>query len=164
MTSKFEFDLYFMMLYPSVKFVRNCSIHLKVIDGKPQYSQNLSKKGHNSFKNLQMTSFYDLGLYFMMLYPSVKFEWNWYVPSKVNDWKPRVWRRDADAIPMCRPCFTGDTTNRSRRLAFLIWVFTVYKSICLGVSRKQRVIDLTIKDLYALHHSFHLSLMSSTYQ
>ena len=49
MNSKFELDLYFMML--TVSF---CTIwmklffHSKVIDRKPQFSQNLSKKSHNS--------------------------------------------------------------------------------------------------------------------
>ena len=47
-----------------------------------------SKKGHNSFKGLQMISKFALDLYFMMLYP---FEWNWCIPSKFIDLKPKVW-------------------------------------------------------------------------
>ena len=50
----------------------------KVYFTKSQYSfcisLNLSQKGHNSLKNLQMTSKFKLSLYFIMPYPSVKFE------------------------------------------------------------------------------------------
>ena len=58
MTSKIELDLYFIMLYLSVKFERNCCISSKVIDRKPQID-NLAKievkKGHNSVKILLIT-------------------------------------------------------------------------------------------------------------
>ena len=92
MTSKFELGLYFMMLYPSVKFGWNCCILSKVIDRKPQFSQNLSKKkGHNSAKILQITSTFKFDMYLLMIYPSVKFEWNWCIPSKV--WQRGRWRR-----------------------------------------------------------------------
>ena len=61
MTSKFKLDLYLIMLYPSVKFERNCCIPLKVIDRKPQI-HNLAKiyvkKGHISFKKLRITLFF----------------------------------------------------------------------------------------------------------
>ena len=39
------------------------------------FSLNLkSKKGHNSVRSLRMTSKFELGLYFIMLYNSVKLE------------------------------------------------------------------------------------------
>ena len=92
MTSKFELDLYFLMLYPSVNIERNCCIPSKVIDLKPQFSQNRRKKSHYSVKILQMTSLFELDLYSMMLYPFLNFEWNWCIPSKVIDLKPKLWR------------------------------------------------------------------------
>ena len=70
MTSKFELDLYFMMIYPSVKFERNCCIPSKVIDRKPQID-NLAKikvkKGHNTVEILQNAPFFKLDLYLMMI-------------------------------------------------------------------------------------------------
>ena len=90
MTSEFELDLYFMMLYPSVKFERNCCIPSKFIDRKPQIDKPKSKKGHNSIKSFRMTSEFELDLYFMMLYPSVKFERNCCIPSKFIDRKPQI--------------------------------------------------------------------------
>ena len=48
MTSKFELDLDFMMLYPSVKFEKKLRIPSKVIDLKPQIdklAKILVKKG-----------------------------------------------------------------------------------------------------------------------
>ena len=58
-----------------------------------QFSQNLSKKGHNSVKILRITPLFELDLYLIMLDPqSVKFECNWFIPSKVIDRKPKVWR------------------------------------------------------------------------
>ena len=44
MTSTLKLDLYLMVLYRSVKFDRNCGIPSKVIDRKPQFSQNLCQK------------------------------------------------------------------------------------------------------------------------
>ena len=84
-------ELYFMMLYPSVNFKWNCCIPSKVTDRKPKFSQKLSKKGHNSVKILQMISKFKLDLYFIMFYPSVNFDWNWCIPSKVIDREPKVW-------------------------------------------------------------------------
>ena len=61
MTFKFKDDLHFMMLYPSE---RNCCVLSKVIDQKPQFSQNQSKnRGHNSAKSLWRTSLFELDLY-----------------------------------------------------------------------------------------------------
>ena len=48
------------------------------------------KKGHNSVKKLRMTSKFNLILYFMMLYHSVKFEINCGIPSRVIDRKPQI--------------------------------------------------------------------------
>ena len=39
-----------------------------------------------------MNSNYELDPYLMMLYLSVKFEWNWCIPSKVIEWKPKLWQ------------------------------------------------------------------------
>ena len=62
------------MLYPSVKFEWTCCIPSKVVDRKPQFSRNLSKKnGHNLVKILRMTSIFELDLYLMMLYLSQSF-------------------------------------------------------------------------------------------
>ena len=52
-------------------------------------AQTQVKKSHNSLKILRMTSEFELDLYFMMLYPSVYFEWDCYIPSKVIDRKPQ---------------------------------------------------------------------------
>ena len=99
MTSKSKQDLYFMMLYISVKFERNFCIRSKFtlcIEQKPQIG-NLAKiyvkKGYNTVKCLRITPFNELDLYFMMLDSSVKFKWKWRIPSRVNDRKPNVWRR-----------------------------------------------------------------------
>ena len=51
-----------------------------------QFNQNLSKNGHNSVKILRITPPpppIKLDLYFIMLDPSVKFNWNWCIPSRV---------------------------------------------------------------------------------
>ena len=40
-----------------------------------------------------MTSKFQLDLYLTILYPSVNFEWNWCIPPKVIDRKPKLWRR-----------------------------------------------------------------------
>ena len=95
-TSKFELDLYFMMIYPSLKFERNCCFPSKVIDRKPQID-NIAKiqvkKGPNSVNFLRITPFFELGLYLMMRDRSVKYKWNWCIRSRVIDQKPKVWRR-----------------------------------------------------------------------
>ena len=49
-----------------------------------------SKKGHNSVKSMQMISEFEPNLYFMILCPSVKFERNCYIPSKVIDRKLQI--------------------------------------------------------------------------
>ena len=44
---------------------------------------------HPFKRYLSETTISELDLYLMMLYRSVKFEWNWCIPSKVIDWKPK---------------------------------------------------------------------------
>ena len=44
--------------------------------GNHNLAKNWVKKAHNLVKILPMTSTFELGLYLMIFYPSVKFEWN----------------------------------------------------------------------------------------
>ena len=59
--------------------------------------KNKYKKRHNSVQILRMTAKFEFEVYLMMHYPCVNFQWNWCIPSKVIDWKPKVlqcgWRR-----------------------------------------------------------------------
>ena len=83
MISKFEFELYSMMLYPSVIFEWNSCIPSKVFDRNPQFSHNLSKKGViTKSKFCGLSPFQTWSVF--TLDTSVKFEWNWLIPSKVK--------------------------------------------------------------------------------
>ena len=69
-TTKFELDHYFIMLYQ----LKNCCIPLKVIDWKPQFSQNLNIKGQSLSQNFVDNRHFQTLSVFMMLYSSAKFD------------------------------------------------------------------------------------------
>ena len=78
-------------------------------------NKNRSKKrGHNWVKILRFTPFFKLDLYLMMLYPSVKLEWIYASLQGLSIGNQKCDNADDDdavgfMIPMCRPCFAGDT-------------------------------------------------------
>ena len=99
----------------NVKFERNCCISSNVIDQKPPIDNLVKicvKKGHNSVKFLQNIPLFELCLYLIMLDPSVKLNEIDASLQELSIGNQKCDTLDADAgvmIPMCHPCFAGDT-------------------------------------------------------
>ena len=64
--------------------------HPTITKAHQKQMAQVSLKGPLLSQNLQMTSKFERGLYFMIFYPSVKFERNCCIPSKNIDWKPQI--------------------------------------------------------------------------
>ena len=116
----------------------------------PHYKRlRWAKKGHNSVNIWRMISKFELDLYFMMLYPSVNFECNWCIPSKLNDRKQKVWRRGRK--PHLRQWshdpYVSTTLQQGTQLNFkVVSDFenfpTVYMIKCLKTNYHNQIFDL----------------------
>ena len=82
----------------------------------------------NSVKNLQIIPFFKVDRYFTMLDPSVKFDEIDAFLQKLsmgNQKCDNADEEDSDMIPMCRPCFAGNTKGMKTLIIILHNVSTL---------------------------------------
>ena len=101
-----------------------CKVWMKAMHPFKSYraeknNKNLAVKDHNSAKLWRMMTNIELDLHFIVIWSSAKFEWNQYITFKsywretksVTTTPTTPTTRTDNMIPMCLPCYAGDTIN-----------------------------------------------------